>query len=341
MAKKTGLLLIIILTLNSCASIFNGKRTKVKISADKDSKIIFDSDTISIDIKQTTIRPLRSKKPLKIRVLKDSLQQDFSFNKKLSNTVFLNIYNYGLGLAVDLFHNKGYRYKNNLHFVTDSLSNKIMLSNKKVTIVPKNKVFIYTSPLQAFDFFSIPMVTLGVEYFVKNNFSISAEYGGLVAKMKLSRHNITYLKEKASTYRFETKWYNGINLTENVHINEYLSLEIRNINSQYNDFIDYTDKNNSNLNNLKRDDFATRKRVTIINLKFGTLVPLGKRFYFDFYSGLGLRIKRFNHINLEFDKNIHQIYDDDFPSFEIREFKNYTRKTMPNLSLGCKFGINL
>ena len=309
MVKQIALLLILILTLTSCASIFNGKRTKVKISADKDSKIIFDNDTISIDINQTTIRPFRSKKPLQIRVLKDSLQQDFSFNKKLSNTVFLNIYNYGLGLAVDLFHDKGYRYKNNLHFVTDSLSNKIMLSSKKVTIVPKNKVFIYTSPLQAFDFFSIPMVTLGVEYFVKNNFSISAEYGSFVANMKLSRHNITYLKEKASTYRFETKWYNGINLTENVHIDEYLGLEIRNINSQYNDYIEYTDKNNPNQSNTMRDDFATRKRVTIINLKFGTLVPIGKRFYFDFYSGFGLRIKRFNHVNLEFDKKYYFHFD--------------------------------
>ena len=339
--KKKGLILIIILTLNSCASILNGKRTKVKVSADKASKIIFENDTISIDKNQTTIRPIRSKKPLEIKVIKDSLQQNFSFDKKLSNTIFLNVYNYGFGLAVDLFSNKAYRYKNNLHFVTDSLSKKIVLSNKKVTIIPKNKVFIYTSPLQAFDFFSIPMATLGIEYFIKNNFSLSAEYGTLVPNIKLKRHKISYLKEKASLYRFETKWYNAINLTKNVHLNEYLGFEIRQLNSQYNDYLDYTINNNPNQNKPTRDDFATRKRVTIINIKYGTIVPLGKRFYFDFYSGLGLRMKKFSHINLEFDKNIHQIYDDDFPSFEFREFKNYNKKTMLNLSLGCKFGINL
>ena len=70
------------------------------------------------------------------------------------------------------------------------------------------------------------------------------------------------------------------------------------------------------------------------------LVPVANRFYLDLYTGLGLRIKRFNHLNLEFDSDIHEIYDNDFPSFNIREFKNYDKKTLLNFTLGCKFGIN-
>jgi hypothetical protein len=97
-------------------------------------------------------------------------------------------------------------------------------------------------------------------------------------------------------------------LTKNFHLNEYIALKFREISSQYND---YFKRNDSNRNNYIIDDFATIKRVTILNLKYGLLVPLGNRFYFDFYSGFSLKIKRFNHLNLEYHKTIHQIYDDD------------------------------
>ena len=340
--RKIGFLLVIILTLNSCATILNSKHTTVKVSADNASEIIFNNDTIVINKKQIKIRPLRSNKPLKITVLKDSLKKDFYFKKKISGTYFLNIHNYGVGCIVDLFNHKRFRYKHNLHFITDSVSKNITLSNKKVTVVPKNKLFIYTSPLKSLDFFSIPMLTIGVEYLMINNFSISAEYGTLFPNTKLQDHKISYLKEKASEYRFEVKWYNGINLTENVHLNEYLGIEFREIQSQYNNYLDYVDKNDTS-QNLITDDFATKKRVTILNLKYGILMPIGKRFYFDFYTGLGLRIKRFNHINLEYNDDLHQINYDDFFFFDFRSsrFENYDKKNLFNISLGFKFGINL
>jgi hypothetical protein len=68
---------------------------------------------------------------------------------------------------------------------------------------------------------------------------------------------------------------------------------------QYKDRINYFKKKDSNKNNYSIDDFATKKRVTVLNLKFGLLVPLGNRFYFDFYAGFGIKIKRFNHLNLK------------------------------------------
>jgi hypothetical protein len=83
--------------------------------------------------------------------------------------------------------------------------------------------------------------------------------------------------------------------------------------------------------------------VTILNLKYGLLVPLGNRFYFDFYSGFSLKIKRFNYLNLEYHKTIHQIYNDnDFClSIPSRGIEDYRKKTLLNYSLGFKFGIKL
>ncbi|TXD50886.1 MULTISPECIES: hypothetical protein [unclassified Polaribacter] len=339
--KKLALLLIITVFLHSCASILNGKKTLVKISTDNKSTIIFKNDTLLTSEKQVIIQPKRSKKPLKITILKDSLREDFYFNRKISAVFGLNIMGvYGLGFLVDLTNNKRFTYQRNLHFITDTLSKKIVISNKKVTLLPKNKFFIYTSPLHAFDVFSIPMATLGSEYFIQNNISLSAEYGINLPNNQTRNNTISYLNEQAITYKFETKFYNLINFTNNVFLNEYISLEFREIKNQYNDKINYFDDENQS--DFITDDFATKKRVTIVNLKYGLLIPIGKRFYLDVYSGFGIRIKKFKHINLEYDKMIHQIdFSDDFTFFDLRSFKNYNQKSFLNYSLGFKFGLKL
>lgn len=341
--KKIALLLIGILILNSCATIINGKKAAVNISADQKGKIVFQNDTIVINTEQTTIRPIRSKKPLEFKVIKDSLQENFSFNSKVSPLFWANIFNnYGIGMLVDFTNDNRFTYNHNLHFVTDSITNTIELSNKKIAIIPKNKIFIYTSPLQFLDFFSIPIATIGSEYFIRNNFSIGLEYGFRNSIHHPNSFDISYLKEKAMVKRLELKMYNIINLTNNVHSNEYISLEFREIKSQYNDQLEYTLKDNSLQNQYIVDDFATKKTVGIFNLKYGLLVPIGTKFYFDFYSGIGVRIKKFNHLNLEFDNSKHEIYyHDDLTFFDFTEFKNYTEKSFLNYSLGFKFGIKL
>jgi hypothetical protein len=43
-----------------------------------------------------------------------------------------------------------------------------------------------------------------------------------------------------------------------------------------------------------------------------------KKFYLNFYIGVGVRIKRFKYINLEYDKFIHQTdFSDTFSIFEF------------------------
>ncbi|APZ46932.1 hypothetical protein BW723_11835 [Polaribacter reichenbachii] len=326
--------------MTSCASILNKETTVVKISSDKKSKIIYLNDTLLISKKQIKLKPIRSNNPLNFSILRDSLKEDISLKRKLSPLFWLNItQNYGLGILVDLTNDKRFTYRHNLHFVTDSITNKMVISNKKISFLPKNKFFLYTSPLQFLDFFSVPMVTLGTEYFIDNNFSLSAEYGFNNSDYNRN-YEVSFLDEKNNAYRFETKLYNKINLTNNVYLNEYLAIEFRKIKNEYNDQINYYEIENSN--NYYIDDFATKKNVTIFNLKYGLIVPIGKKFYFDFYTGLGLRIKKFDHKNLEYNKNIHQIqYSDNFFLFDTRDFKNYDQKSFFNYSLGFKLGIKL
>ncbi|WP_397446283.1 hypothetical protein [Polaribacter sp. R77954] len=341
--KKLILFSLFILLFNACASLLNKERTIVKFSADSNSKIIYQNDTLQVDRQQIKIEPKRSNRALKITVLKDNLNQDFYLESKLSSLFWANIFgNYGAGMLIDFSNNKRFTYQHNLHFVTDSVKQKIVLSNQKINAIPKNSVFLYTSPLQFLDFFNEPMATLGTEYFLRNNISVSGEYGFRNSAFNDREHNVTFLTEKASIFRVETKWYNVINFTKNVHSDEYLSIEYRQINSNYNDNINYYNRDNTIQYDFITDDFATKKTVSIINLKYGILVPLGKKMYFDFYSGFGIRTKKFDHINLEYNKQIHQInFSDDLSLFEIREFKDYNQKSFLNYSLGFKFGIKL
>lgn len=336
--KKIIPFLLAIILLNSCASIFNKDTAVVKISSDTASQVVFEQDTLQISKKQIKIRPKRSKEAVKLTVLKDSLQKNVYLDSKISTIFWVNIlYTYGLGILVDLTNDKRFTYKHNLHFVTDSITNTIEISNKKITSIPKNSFFVYTSPLQFLDFFNIPMTTLGSEYFPIDNFSMSAEVGYRFTDFSYREANIEFLDEKARLLRFEGKWYNAINFCKNVHLNEYIGLEYRQIKSQYNDNVDYFFTNWQG--NLITDDFSTVKTVSILNLKYGLLMPIGDNFYFDFYTGLGVRIKQFDYRNLEYDRQVHEISDDNISFFGIRRFKDYDKRSFLNYSLGFKFGV--
>lgn len=335
---KIGVLFIAI-SLTSCASVFNGRSTTVNFSADNPSQLIYKKDTIAINMEKVAINPTRSRKPLEFTIVKDSLTEAFALKRKTSVLFWLNLpYTYGVGMLIDFTNQKRFTYKKNLYFITDSVTNQIVLSNKKVTRLPKNKWFLYTSPLQAIDVFSTPMLTLGTEYFVRDNVSLSAEFGAKYTNLPRRDFNLSFLENRSFLYRLETKWYNFINLTNDVHLNEYLGLEYRLLKSQFNDNINYFEANTNNFDIT--DNFATKKTVAIVNLKYGILVPLGKRFYFDFYSGFGIRIKSFKHFNLEYDRSIHWL-NNNGEWFSFNSFQDYDKRAFFNYALGFKFGIKL
>jgi hypothetical protein len=57
---------------------------------------------------------------------------------------------------------------------------------------------------------------------------------------------------------------------------------------------------------------------------------------------MGLRLKNYNYVNLEYDPDIH--YIDDFGYWIIPDYTSFTnekRQIISNFSLGFKFGIKL
>ena len=121
----------------------------------------------------------------------------------MSGLFWLNAYTYGLGMHVALNNNKRFTYKRNFHFVTDSISKKIISNPKKRAVLVKNKFFLLSTPLQALDFFSIPTLSIDSEYFNKNNIHLSAAHGVTFLLLNYEQPNVPYIKDKASTYRLE------------------------------------------------------------------------------------------------------------------------------------------
>lgn len=338
--KKYILLAFSFILLKSCATLLNKNNSTIKISSDEEYDLVFQKDTFKINQIPTKIYPRRSKDSLKLTVYNDSLKENFSINRKLSLAFWLNIpYNHGLGMLVDLTNDKRFRYKNHLYFKTDSLSNNIILSDEKVTSITKKTFFIYTSPFQAIDVFSTPMLTLGGEYFVFDNISLSTEFGLKYTERLRDNSKINYINDKGYLLRSELKWYNGINLTNNMYLNEYLGLEYRFIYNQFNDQIDYYLNDGNESNELITDDFAAKKKVSVFNIKYGILVPLNNSLYFDFFSGFGLRIKDYEYIKLEYDKSLHYLDDNHEGFFYYSELQDSNPKFLFNYSLGFKFGV--
>lgn len=349
--KKISFYYIILLLLSSCATLLNRPVTKIKISSETDSKLVFLKDTINISQKPTTIRPFRSKKVLKLSVFNDSLQNDFLFKRKISEMYWANIFAFSIspvGFGVDLLSDKRFSYESSVHFKVDSTSNQMIISREKVSPNSKKTFFIYTSPLQAFDFSSVYMPTIGTEYFINKRLSSSIEFG--YNANPFPRNKKTKIgKEYAYLYRTEFKYYPKKNFFKSVRTNEYFSFEYRQINSQFNNKISYYLINNNLINDNDdffyewiNDNFITQKKVSVFNIKYGFLVPIRKNFYFDFYTGIGLRLKNYNYIDLEYDPEIH-----DRESFGYSIIPSYTRFTndkrqvISNFSLGLKFGIKL
>jgi len=82
------------------------------------------------------------------------------------------------------------------------------------------------------------MTTLGAAYFIQNNISLTVEYRIKFQNAQTRKINILQLKDDAISYRFETKFYNVIHLTKNVH----LALIFSEVKIQYNNNFNYFKK---------------------------------------------------------------------------------------------------
>jgi len=194
---------------------------------------------------------------------------------------------------------------------------------------------LYTSPLSAVDIFSRPFVTLGGELVVLKRIGIVGEYGYKYTDLKY--FDTCYIKSSGYTYRFEIKYYK-IGIMKIKNLKNYMSLEYRYIKDFHNEKLKYYV--NSLRNEKLTDNFGVKENIYIGNIKYGMIIGLGKRLYFDVYFGIGLRYRDIKNINREFNWDLGNetaSIDSYLDYFGLEEKSGFK----PNPSLGFKFGIKL
>ncbi|MCK0204423.1 hypothetical protein [Ornithobacterium rhinotracheale] len=136
---------LLVLSLSSCASLFNGKNKGVTIYVNEPAKMIYNQDTIESENNRFEILAKRSEKDLKFEIITDSVENEYLMPSTHSLTLVNNFYNLGLGLLVDLKNDKQYSYPASIFIDTHEKSStykKIGIGNHK------NEVFLnFDSPL--------------------------------------------------------------------------------------------------------------------------------------------------------------------------------------------------
>ncbi|WP_299130809.1 hypothetical protein [uncultured Winogradskyella sp.] len=337
--QKFTLLLTLFLVLNSCATLLNGKTTRVKIHARKGTVVTYKDSTYKVKDQFVKIFPKRSKDSLKLTISNDSLSQDFNIPKRLSGTLALNLfvpYSWA-GVVIDFTNQKRFTYKKNLRFSIDSTNSKFYRHFTLPVLLKKNDFFIYTSPLKAIDLFTQPMLTIGGEYFFTDRVSFSAEYGTVYTDRLGGRPNLELYKNKGRSIRYEIKLYNTLIKPKNPRFNKYIGFEARYIRYLFNDNISYT-ATDEEISFFVRETVGVTKTVDIYNLKLGINYPIDKRLFIDLYSGLGIRIRRIENLNNTFNAETDTLIVDQDCFLCFRKNEAQDSGTFFNFTLGFKFG---
>lgn len=95
--------------------MFNPINKTISLNTTHPTKVIINQDTLELK-DEIIIQYRRSKSPIKLITISDTIQKEYAIKSKLSPTVYLNFFGLGIaGVIIDAFSNKRFTYP---HFVT-------------------------------------------------------------------------------------------------------------------------------------------------------------------------------------------------------------------------------
>ena len=97
--------------LGSCATYMNEPIRKMDVITNKPALVIVNDDTLRSKYNKTHLAVARSKKPVTITTITDSIKKSVTVKPRSSFAYFANVLcNYGIGLLVEKNHPKRYTY---------------------------------------------------------------------------------------------------------------------------------------------------------------------------------------------------------------------------------------
>lgn len=192
------------------------------------------------------------------------------------------------------------------------------------TAQPSTQFFIKTAPLSFVDIFGNTAALVSIEAKMQNDISISIDAGILY-------HSLAYGLQN------NRGWRTGIELRHYLKnkANHYIGTSYTFKSQQY-DFEETI--NIHGLSSYKKDN-AYSKKVSTINLLYGIQsIHSNKRFFINYFGGLGLRFKNTSTMGLTST----EIDNRDFGDSQVLSSMNETGINIrPNVILGFKLGWQL
>ncbi|MES2543953.1 MAG: hypothetical protein V4548_03645 [Bacteroidota bacterium] len=278
---------LIVLSLSSCASIFNSKQTYTHIVTNQPSKLTINGQENSALVNDTEIWINRTKEPLKITAESEGNKKTVFVHAKNSFMFWANLYNDGIGMLIDKNNPKRYYYPRTIYIdIQDTLTTyQTYLPYKKINDLLKNQIKF--TPLKLFG-----LVNPGIElaYERKTNSEFATQYMcSLLFDNKQSNLPLTGFRTSVEEKFFYRK---------SAPIGPYLSFEINYLQKKYYDTSTfdveeiYSDPNY--LNSDYSDTYGINKKTLSFNFKWGYQTII-KRLVIDFYTGLGLKYRSVQH----------------------------------------------
>ncbi len=223
----------------SCASIRLDETYKLEVKSDKVSKIKYQDSTYNLP---TEIEVYRSKKPLKLVYMTDSIKKKIEVKRILHpNFIYGNILFYGYGYPIDLLNPKRFYYgktliinpKDSVKVIREPLFDSPKQIGKNVL---NHLTKEYPTKKDQFDFtFSFPIasnfemrplnegtkksvgfgISLGADYYYKKNKYLSLTFSAFADKLKLTSYydDLPFDNERIFSQ--------NISLTDNFKINRF------------------------------------------------------------------------------------------------------------------------
>ena len=186
--------LIVLILLNSCATIIHKPYVGINIQSNTDSVRVFSNQNGSFwDYTPTQLKTIRSKDDISITAIKDTIQQTFSIKSRLSTAFWLgNLFSGAgvVGYAIDLFSPKRFTYP---HYITinyneleKSFSTRFdnwqtpekRLLTFKIS-VPEGNYIYHNRGSDYGGTFGFLGISGGIEYYFTDKKCINADFGTL------------------------------------------------------------------------------------------------------------------------------------------------------------------
>jgi Protein of unknown function (DUF3575) len=156
---------------------------------------------------------------------------------------------------------------------------------------PPNKFSIYFCPLAAADIFSFPTIQAGLEWRFRGHFSWYNELGVEYIRTFVDLADTAILRPRGIKVKTELRYY--FRREHYLAFNAFLTSDVHNTQLSYLD--------NRDTSMLRADAFGVRKQVYGWNVVYGVERPLGKRFWLDWYVGLGWRSRDVHPVGEEYN----------------------------------------